>query len=94
MVMIFSLLGIVMGVLQILALPSSNVMLGFVRNGRSDAMLELFYWPTPNGKKVTVLLEELGVPYTIKATNIGRGDQFDGRIPEVLTQQPHAGTGR
>jgi GST-like protein len=49
-------------------------------------MLELFYWPTPNGKKVTVLLEELGVPYTIKATNIGRGDQFD---PEFLKFSPN-----
>lgn len=43
-------------------------------------MLELFYWPTPNGKKVTILLEELGVPYEIKATNIGRGDQFDSEF--------------
>ncbi|MBS0470218.1 MAG: glutathione S-transferase N-terminal domain-containing protein [Proteobacteria bacterium] len=43
-------------------------------------MLELFYWPTPNGKKVTILLEELGVPYEIKATNIGRGDQFDAEF--------------
>jgi GST-like protein len=49
-------------------------------------MLELYYWPTPNGKKVTILLEELGVPYTIKATNIGRGDQFD---PEFLKFSPN-----
>jgi len=49
-------------------------------------MLELHYWPTPNGKKVTILLEELGVPYTIKPTNIGRGDQFD---PEFLKFSPN-----
>ena len=49
-------------------------------------MLELHYWPTPNGKKVTILLEELGVPYTIKQTNIGRGDQFD---PEFLKFSPN-----
>ncbi|HTP75554.1 MAG TPA: glutathione S-transferase N-terminal domain-containing protein [Rhizomicrobium sp.] len=49
-------------------------------------MLELYYWPTPNGKKVTILLEELGVPYEIKATNIGRGDQFD---PEFLKFSPN-----
>jgi len=49
-------------------------------------MLELYYWPTPNGKKVTILLEELGVPYAIKPTNIGRGDQFD---PEFLRFSPN-----
>lgn len=49
-------------------------------------MLELYYWPTPNGKKVTILLEELGVRYAIKATNIGRGDQFD---PEFLRFSPN-----
>jgi GSH-dependent disulfide-bond oxidoreductase len=40
-------------------------------------MIEVHYWPTPNGKKVTILLEELGVPYTIVPVNIGRGDQFN-----------------
>ena len=39
-------------------------------------MYDLHYWPTPNGKKVTILLEELGVPYTIVPVNIGKGDQF------------------
>ena len=38
-------------------------------------MYDLHYWPTPNGKKVTVLLEELGVSYNIIPCNIGRGDQ-------------------
>ena len=36
-------------------------------------MYDLHYWPTPNGKKVTILLEELGVPYRIVPANIGRG---------------------
>jgi GST-like protein len=49
-------------------------------------MLELHYWPTPNGKKVTILLEELGLPYTIKPMNIGRGDQFQ---PELLKISPN-----
>ena len=31
-------------------------------------MIDLYYWPTPNGKKVTILLEELGMPYTIVPT--------------------------
>jgi len=51
-------------------------------------MIELHYWPTPNGKKVTILLEELGVPYKIVPVNIGKGDQF------TASQQPHAGARR
>ena len=39
-------------------------------------MYDVHYWPTPNGKKVTILLEELGVPYRIVPVNIGAGDQF------------------
>ena len=38
--------------------------------------IDLYFWPTPNGKKLTILLEELGVPYAIKFINIGKGDQF------------------
>jgi GST-like protein len=49
-------------------------------------MLDLYFWPTPNGKKVTILLEELGVPYTIKPVNIMRGDQF---TPEFLKISPN-----
>ncbi|MGD0144543.1 MAG: glutathione S-transferase family protein, partial [Rhizomicrobium sp.] len=63
-------------------------------------MLELHYWPTPNGKKVTILLEELGVPYTIKPINIGRGDQFspeflkispNNRMPALVDTEPKGG---
>ena len=39
-------------------------------------MLDVHHWPTPNGKKVTILLEELGLPYRIVPCDIGRGDQF------------------
>ena len=39
-------------------------------------MIDLHYWPTPNGKKVTILLEEAAIPYNIVPCNIGRGDQF------------------
>jgi len=39
-------------------------------------MIELYYWPTPNGRKVTILLEECGLDYRITPVNIGRGDQF------------------
>ena len=49
-------------------------------------MSDLYYWPTPNGHKVTLLLEELGLPYQIKPVNIGAGDQFK---PEFLAISPN-----
>jgi GST-like protein len=49
-------------------------------------MYDVHYWPTPNGKKVTILLEELGVPYRIVPCNIGRGDQFE---PDFLKMNPN-----
>src|SRR3569832_89271 len=49
-------------------------------------MLELHYWPTPNGRMVTILLEELGVAHKIVPMNIGRGDQFS---PEILKFSPN-----
>ncbi len=39
--------------------------------------IELHYWPTPNGHKITIALEELGLPYRVKLVNIGKGEQFD-----------------
>ena len=49
-------------------------------------MFDLHYWPTPNGKKVTILLEELGAAYRIVPVNIGRGDQF---TPAFLAMNPN-----
>ena len=49
-------------------------------------MIDLHYWPTPNGKKVTILLEELGMPCNIVPCNIGKGDQFE---PEFLKISPN-----
>jgi GST-like protein len=40
-------------------------------------VIELYYWPTPNGRKVTIMLEECGLEYQVKRVDIGRGDQFD-----------------
>jgi len=48
--------------------------------------IELYYWPTPNGHKITIALEEMGLPYEIKAINIGRGEQFE---PEFLAISPN-----
>ncbi|WP_018239179.1 glutathione S-transferase family protein [Ensifer sp. BR816] len=50
------------------------------------APIELYYWPTPNGWKITIMLEELGVPYVVKYINIGRGDQF---APDFLRISPN-----
>ena len=44
-------------------------------------MIDVYYWPTPNGHKITIALEEMGLPYAIKPINIGKGDQFK---PEFL----------
>ena len=41
------------------------------------APLDLYYWPTPNGWKISIALEEMGLPYTTHPINIGAGDQFD-----------------
>ncbi len=49
-------------------------------------MIDLYYWPTPNGWKVTILLEELGLPYQIFPVDIGAGDQFK---PDFLKFSPN-----
>ena len=64
--------------------------------------LDLYYWPTPNGHKVTMLLEELSLPYQIVPINIGRGDQFEesflriapnNRMPALVDHNPVDGDG-
>jgi GST-like protein len=62
---------------------------GAARNATNEGakdMIDLHYWPTPNGKKVTILLEEAAIPYNIVPCNIGRGDQF---TPEFLKMNPN-----
>jgi len=48
--------------------------------------IALYYWTTPNGRKVSIMLEELAVPYELRMVNIGRGDQFE---PEFLKVSPN-----
>lgn len=48
--------------------------------------IELYYWPTPNGWKISIMLEELGVRYEVKYVNIGAGDQFK---PDFLAIAPN-----
>ena len=63
-------------------------------------MIELYYWTTPNGHKVTMFLEETGLPYEIRPVNIGKGAQFDpaflaiapnNRIPAIIDRTPAGG---
>jgi GST-like protein len=50
------------------------------------AEIELYYWPTPNGWKIAIALEEMGLPYRVKLVNIGAGEQYD---PEFLKIAPN-----
>lgn len=51
-----------------------------------NAPIELYYWPTPNGFKITIFLEEAGIPYEVRYVNIGQGEQFK---PEFLKISPN-----
>ena len=48
--------------------------------------IDLYYWPTPNGWKISIALEEFGLPYELHLVNIGQGDQFD---PDFLKIAPN-----
>jgi GSH-dependent disulfide-bond oxidoreductase len=63
-------------------------------------MIDVYYWTTPNGHKVTIFLEETGLPYSIKPINIGKGEQFkpeflaispNNRIPAIVDNDPVVG---
>src|SRR5690625_3787926 len=49
-------------------------------------MIELYTWPTPNGQKIHIMLEEVGLDYEVYPVNIGKGDQFK---PEFLRISPN-----
>ncbi|PZU60163.1 MAG: thiol:disulfide oxidoreductase [Sphingobium sp.] len=63
-------------------------------------MIDLYYWTTPNGHKITLFLEETGLPYRIHGINIGKGEQFapdflkiapNNRIPAIIDDDPAGG---
>ncbi|HSI00087.1 MAG TPA: glutathione S-transferase N-terminal domain-containing protein [Reyranella sp.] len=63
-------------------------------------MIDLYYWPTPNGWKVSIMLEECGLPYNLVPVNIGAGDQFkpdflkispNNRMPAIVDHDPPGG---
>ncbi|MFY9348021.1 MAG: glutathione S-transferase N-terminal domain-containing protein, partial [Orrella sp.] len=60
-------------------------------------MIDLYYWTTPNGHKITLFLEETGLPYNIKTINIAKNEQFapdflaispNNRIPAIVDHAP------
>src|SRR5258708_31104883 len=57
-----------------------------VSNERNFPMIDLYTWPTPNGHKIHIMLEETGLKYEIHAVNIRTGEQFD---PEFLGISPN-----
>ena len=66
-------------------------------------MIDLYYWTTPNGHKITMFLEETGLKYKIFPINIGKGDQFkpeflaiapNNRIPAMVDHEPKGGRGQ
>lgn len=63
-------------------------------------MIELWYWPTPNGHKIAMMLEEAGIEYEVHPVNIGKGEQFDpkflafspnNRMPAIIDRDPADG---
>lgn len=63
-------------------------------------MIDLYYWTTPNGHKITIFLEETGLPYRIRPVDIGKGEQFrpefkrvspNCRIPAIVDHEPADG---
>jgi len=64
-------------------------------------MIDLYYWTTPNGHKITLFLEEAGLPYNLHPINIGKGEQFaadflkiapNNRIPAIIDNDPVDGS--
>ncbi len=49
-------------------------------------MIDFYTWPTPNGRKVSIMLEEIGLPYSVHPINIGKNDQH---TPDFLKISPN-----
>jgi GST-like protein len=77
-----------------------------IANGKSiipaqeTPMIDVHYWPTPNGFKITIMLEECGLPYKVVPVNIGTGEQFkpeflkispNNRMPAIVDRDPPGG---
>src|SRR6185436_14953978 len=82
------------------AIASFSAMHDVPLSRRIMPMIDLHYWTTPNGHKITMFLEEADLPYRIFPVNIGKGDQFNpellqiapnNRIPAILDHEPKGG---
>src|SRR6476619_2926460 len=71
-----------------------------IHSPQGHAMIDLYYWTTPNGHKITIFLEETGLPYKFFPINIGKGEQFakdflkfspNNRIPAMIDHDPAGG---
>ena len=71
-----------------------------LQHNQSRPMIDLYYWPTPNGWKISIMLEECGLPYNFIPVNIGKGEQFapdflalspNNRMPAIVDQAPAGG---
>src|SRR6267154_6325068 len=79
-------------------LPKSGVAIDRIASATNNVrshftMIELYTWSTPNGRKVSIMLEECGLPYNVHKINIGAGEQFapdylainpNGKIPSIV----------
>src|SRR6266852_9873549 len=72
------------------------------QRARRAQPIELYYWPTPNGWKISIMLEECGLPYVVRPVDISKGEQFapeflaispNNRIPAIVDLDPDDGKG-
>src|ERR1700683_2953615 len=88
-----------------MASPSlqAHAILALLRSEARGSMIDLYYWPTPNGHKITMFLEETGLAYRIVPVNIGTGAQFEpsflaiapnNRMPAIVDHEPAGGGAR
>jgi len=70
------------------------------KSAKTAKPIELYYWPTPNGFKISIMLEECGLPYVLKPVNISKGEQFNpdflkiapnNRMPAIIDPQGPGG---
>ena len=71
-----------------------------IQHNQNHPMIDLYYWPTPNGWKISIMLEECGLPYNFMPVNIGKGEQFapsflaispNNRMPAIVDHAPAGG---
>src|SRR5258708_11957198 len=87
-------------VLDCLGLPKSPHISSCIHRRRGTGLIKLYFWPTPNGYKISILLEELGRRYEVQAVNIGKGEQFaenfltispNNKIPAIVDSEGPGG---